>query len=125
MTWVCTGADAGMSVVTIALANLKYPDTPDDSVGRATAAIAQAARDGAAIICFPEVYVPGYRVPWKRAPAPDAAFLARAWAAISRSAADANVVVVLGTERIVDDRPRITTLVFNADGSRAGFQDKV
>jgi predicted amidohydrolase len=113
-----------MSVVRLALANLRYPETPDDSVERAKAAIGQAARDAAAIICFPEVYVPGYRVAWNRAPEPDATFLARAWAAISRAAADANIAVVLGTERVVDGTPRITTLVINADGSHAGFQDK-
>jgi predicted amidohydrolase len=33
--------------------------------------------------------------------------------------------VVLGTERIVDDKPRITTLVIDADGTWTGFQDKV
>lgn len=114
-----------MSVIRIALANLSHPETPDDSIALVEAAIAQAARNAAVIICFPEVYVPGYRVPGKRAPVLDTGFLARAWAAISRAAADANVAVVLGTERIVDDKPRITTLVINADGSHAGFQDKV
>jgi predicted amidohydrolase len=34
-------------------------------------------------------------------------------------------MVILGTERIVDDRRRLTALVINADGSLAGFQDKV
>jgi predicted amidohydrolase len=114
-----------MSVVRIALANLRYPDTPDESVALTTDAIAEAAREAAGIICLPEVYVPGYRAPGKRVPPPDAAFLARAWAAIARAAADANVAVVLGTERIVDDKPRITTLVIQADGTWAGFQDKV
>jgi predicted amidohydrolase len=114
-----------MSVVRIALANLRYPDSPDDSVALAEDAIAQAARAAARIICFPEVYVPGYRAPEKRVPPPDAAFLTRAWAAIARVAADADVAVVLGTERIVDDKPRITALVINADGTWAGFQDKV
>jgi predicted amidohydrolase len=114
-----------MSVVRIALANLAYPETPDESVAQVEAAIAQAARDAAAVICFPEVYVPGYRVPGKLMPPPNGAFLARAWTTIARAAAAANVAVVLGTERIVEDGPRITTLVINADGSEAGFQDKV
>jgi predicted amidohydrolase len=35
------------------------------------------------------------------------------------------VAVVLGTERIVDGRPRITALVIDRDGTRLGFQDKV
>ncbi len=33
--------------------------------------------------------------------------------------------MVLGTERIVDGEVRLTALVFKADGTRAGFQDKV
>jgi predicted amidohydrolase len=114
-----------MSVVRIALANISYPDSPDDSVARVEAAITHAAREHAAIACFPEVYVPGYRAPGKQVPPPDAAFLSRAWTAIAQAAADAKVAVVLGTERIVNDRPHITTLVINADGTHAGFQDKV
>jgi predicted amidohydrolase len=114
-----------MALVRIALANLRYPDTPEDSVALVEDAIAQAAREAAGIICFPEVYVPGYRAPEKCVPPPDAAFLARAWAAIARAAADAHVAVVLGTERIIDDKPRITALVIDADGTCVGFQDKV
>src|SRR5205085_6035495 len=37
----------------------------------------------------------------------------------------AQVAVVLGTERLVDGGLRATALVINADGSVAGFQDKV
>ena len=33
--------------------------------------------------------------------------------------------MLLGTERVVDDAARLTVLVFNRDGSLAGFQDKV
>jgi predicted amidohydrolase len=114
-----------MTLIRIALANLRYPATPDESVALARDAIARAARENAAIVCFPEVYVPGYRVPGRTLPPPDAAFLERAWSDIARAAADAGIAVVLGTERIVDGRPRITTLVVDADGSVAGFQDKV
>ena len=114
-----------MSAVKIALANLRYPDSPEDSIARVEKAIAQASGDDAAIICFPEVYVPGYRIQGKKAAPPDAAFLERAWDAIARAAAKARIAVVLGTERIVDGKPRMTALVINADGSRAGFQDKV
>ena len=114
-----------MSIVRIALANLRYPATPDESVTRVQGAIAHAAREHAAIVCFPEVYVPGYRAPGKVVPPPHTAFLEAAWSTIARSAADGGVAVVLGTERIVDGAPRITTLVINSDGTRAGFQDKV
>ena len=114
-----------MSIVRIALANLRYPATPDESVARVQDAIAHAARENAAIVCFPEVYVPGYRAPGRAVPPPNTAFLDEAWSTIARSAADGNVAVVLGTERIVNGAPRITTLVINPDGTRAGFQDKI
>lgn len=114
-----------MTAVRIALANLAYPATPDASVEGARDAIARAGREKAAIVCFPECYVPGYRTADRKVPPPDAAFLERAWTSIADAARDAGVAVVLGTERIVDGAPRITALVVNADGTRAGFQDKV
>jgi predicted amidohydrolase len=114
-----------MSKVRIALANIRPATTPAESVALARAAIEQAAVENAAIICFPECYVPGYRSPGKRMPPPDAAFLERAWGAVAEAAAAANVAVVLGTERIVDGKPRITALVIDRDGTIADSQDKV
>lgn len=113
-----------MTIVRIALANITYPTSPGDAVARVRRAIDSAAAAGAAIVCFPECYVPGYRAPHKTVPPPDADFLERAWSEIAAAAADAHVAVVLGTERLVDGEPRITALVINADGTRAGFQDK-
>src|SRR4051812_17744497 len=113
-----------MSVVKIALANLRYPPTPEESIDLARSAIAQAGRENAAVVCFPECYIPGYRAHDTSIVPPSAEFLERAWADIARTAAEAGVAVVLGTERIVDGSARITTLVINADGTRAGFQDK-
>ena len=88
-----------MATVRIALANLRIAATPDESVQLATAAIAEAARLGAAVVCFPECYVPGYRWAGVPAPAPDPAFLERAWAAVAAAAGAAGIAVVLGTER--------------------------
>lgn len=113
-----------MSAFRIALANLRYPATPDDSVALAAQAVAQAAAERAGVVCFPECYVPGYRV-GKPAPLPNAAFLEQAWSAIASAAAKASIAVILGTERIVDAARRITALVINPDGTIAGFQDKV
>jgi predicted amidohydrolase len=109
----------------IALANLRYPVTPDQSVTLAADAIAQASAERATIICFPECYVPGYRGLGKIVPPPDRAFLEGAWSAIAAAAAKADVTVVLGTERIVDASLLATALVINSDGTIAGFQDKV
>jgi predicted amidohydrolase len=109
----------------IALANIRFPSTPEESVTLAAEAIAQASAEHADLICFPECYVPGYRLPGKQVPPPDALFLTRAWSTIAKAAAKANVAVVLGTERIVDGALLITALVINRDGTTAGFQDKV
>jgi len=112
-------------MVRIALANLGYPHTPDDSVDRAVRAIAHAGAERAALICFPECYVPGYRGLGHAPPPPDAAFLDRAWTTIAAEAARAGVVVILGTERLVGDGMLVTALVIDRDGQRLGFQDKV
>jgi predicted amidohydrolase len=115
----------GMTVSRIALANIPYPSSPDDSVTRATRAIADASAGRADIICFPECFVPGYRAPGKDVPPPDQAFLERAWSAVAAAAAKADVAVVLGTERFAAGALLISALVVNRDGSIAGFQDKV
>ena len=88
-------------------------------------AIAEAAVERAGLICFPECFIPGYRGLGKAPPPPDPAFLERAWSALAAAAAKANLAVVLGTERVVDDALLATALVVNRDGMIAGFQDKV
>ncbi len=114
-----------MGTVRIALANIRFPATPEESVSLAKDAIAQASREHAGILCFPECYVPGYRSRGRAMPRPDASFLERAWSAIADAAAQANVAVVLGTERVADGALLATALVIDRDGTIAGFQDKV
>jgi predicted amidohydrolase len=114
-----------MDTFRIALANIRFPATKEESVTLAEQAIAQAAIERAGLICFPECFIPGYRRLGKPAPPPDPAFLERAWSAIAAAATKATVAVVLGAERVVDDALLATALVFNRDGTIAGFQDKV
>jgi predicted amidohydrolase len=118
-------ASPPMNTVRIALANLKFPATPRESVALALQAIGHASAGHAALVCFPECFVPGYRGPGKHIPPPDAAFLEHAWSEIAAAAAKAHVAVVLGTERIVAGALFATALVINPDGTTAGFQDKV
>jgi predicted amidohydrolase len=109
----------------IALANLRIPESREQSVELSEGAIAEAGAGGAGIVCFPECYIPGYRWPGRQIPPPDRSFLDRAWERAARAAARVGVAVVLGTERLVDGAPRITALIIDADGTIAGFQDKV
>lgn len=109
----------------IALANLPFPESPEASVAAAEQAVARAADERAQLVCFPECFVPGYRGAGKRIPRVDAAFLERAWSRIAAAAAEADLAVVLGTERVVDRLPLISALVIDRDGRCLGFQDKV
>ena len=114
-----------MDSIRIALANLPFPSTREESVALAEDAIAEAAQGGAEIVCFPECFVPGYRGVNKHVLPPDTVFLEGAWSTIAAAAAKANVAVVLGTERVLSDGVVPTALVIDRHGSTAGFQDKV
>jgi len=109
----------------IALANIPFPATPEESVRLAEQAIAQASIERANIICFPECFVPGYRGVGKGVAPADPAFLERAWSFVAAAAAKAAVAVVLGTERVVDGALLATALVVDRHGTMLGFQDKV
>jgi predicted amidohydrolase len=109
----------------IALANLRYPATRDESIALTEGAIGEASRKNARIICFPECFVPGYRGIHKPVLPADPAFLERAWSALAKATTKAEITVILATERVLDGGPVATALVIDPDGSTAGFQDKV
>jgi predicted amidohydrolase len=113
-----------MSSVRIALANLSLPQSREESVTLATAAVRDAAADGAAIVCFPECFIPGYRWPGTSAPPPDPAFLEQARNEVASAARTARMTVILGTERLTDRGLQITACVIDPDGTIAGWQDK-
>jgi len=114
-----------VNLVRIALANIRFPATPEESITLVRQAIDHAAAKGARIICFPECFVSGYRGMGKVVPPADSQFLERAWSAVADAAATAGIAVILGTGRFVHGGLVATALVVNADGSLAGFQDKV
>src|ERR1043165_2809306 len=116
-----------MAQVRIALANIPYAKTPDESVALAERAIADAAAAKAMIVAFPEAYLPAYRGETRGKPPADARFLDEAWARMEKAAASARITVAIGTERPSDNggKPRISVLVINPDGTRQGWQDKV
>ena len=114
-----------MALFRIALANLRFPTSPEDSVERARQAIQQAGREGAKIVCFPECYVPGYRAPGKDVPQVSEVFLNRAWTTVAEAAKKARITVILGTERFVEGKRTATALVFESSKEIVGIQDKV
>lgn len=113
-----------MTTIRIALANLQFPSTRDESVVRAKAAIDSARQAGAQIVCFPECFVPGYRWANHTYAPPDQSFLDHALAELAAAARSARITVILSTERITDRGLQISACVINADGTIAGWQDK-
>lgn len=114
-----------MNMVRIALANLREPTGPADSVALALEGIAQAAAAGAAVVCFPECFVPGYRWPNRAMLPPDAGFLESALAQVAAAAGTAGVAVVLGIERVTPQGLQVAAAVISPDGAVLGWQDKV
>jgi predicted amidohydrolase len=113
-----------VSTVRIALANVRVPRTREESVELAKAAVADAGRRRASVVCFPECFIPGYRWPGTTAPPPDPQFLEAAWAQVADAARAARITVILGTERVTDRGLQITVCVIDPDGAVAGWQDK-
>jgi predicted amidohydrolase len=109
--------------VRIALANLRYPASPEESIVRVVDALGRA--NGARIMCFPECYVPGYRGLGHSPPSVVDEWLERAWARIADAARAAGCAAVIGTERWVGGKLVATALVIDANGKGLGFQDKV
>ena len=70
----------------IALANLRFPGSPAESVELARNAVLEASEAGAGIICFPECFIPGYRGVGRALPPPTVGFLDSAWSAVAAAA---------------------------------------
>lgn len=113
-----------MSVYRIGLANVKPPLQPEESLQIVLQAMEEAAAGGAEILCFPECLLPGYRLDHVESK-PDQSWLEQAWAVVDAKAAEQQLTVILGTERVTDNGRLITARVTTSDGTLGGFQDKV
>ena len=113
-----------MATVRIAVASTPLTATLDEAVPAAVAAVEEAGRLGAAIVCLPEAAVPGHRV--QRRPVPDvsAGALDEALATIAAAARRAGIVTIVGTERPSPAGREIVSVVIGADGARLGHQAK-
>jgi predicted amidohydrolase len=108
----------------IALASPSIATSLDEGLAKVDRYVAEASQRGAAIVCFPEAYLPGLRgqdfdvLEW--GPAEEE----RALREVAASARNHGIVVVLGVERITDAGRQIAACVFDTAGRIKGFQTK-
>ena len=114
-----------MSTIRIALANLEYPSSPDESVRLAGRAIVAAAAPRRRNRLLSGVLVPRLPRPGE-AGAPARSSLSRSRLGGRRGSGQGRLDRRRPRHQtFVDDRLRISTLIVDPDGTIAGFQDKV
>jgi predicted amidohydrolase len=113
-----------MSKIRIAVASTPLTATLAEAVPAAIAAVEEAGRLGAAIVCLPETGLPGHRM--QKRPVEDATqeALDAAVREVAAAAKRARVVTILGTERPAGERREIVQVVIGADGAILGEQRK-
>jgi predicted amidohydrolase len=108
----------------IGLASPRPAASLEDGLERIGRLLADAAAQGARIVCFPEAYLPGLRgqdfdvFPW------DAARQARAVETVAELARTHGVATIMGMERVTEAGRQIAACVIDAQGRVVGWQTK-
>jgi len=113
-----------MSTIRVAVASTPLTATLDEAVPAAVAAVEEAGRLGARIVCLPETGLPGHRVQARFVPELSTSALDAALREVAEAARRAAVVTIVGTERPTRVGREIVSVVFGADGARLGEQVK-
>jgi predicted amidohydrolase len=113
-----------VSALIVALASPRVASSVDDGLERVRRLTADAAAQGALIVCFPEAYLPGLRGQDFDVPPYDAAARNRALAAVTQWARTYGITIVLGMEHIVEGGRQIAAYVIDAEGRLQGIQTK-
>lgn len=113
-----------MPTVRIAVASTPLTATLAEAVPVAVAAVAEAGRLGAAIVCLPEAALPGHRLQARAVPDVTAAEMEEAVGVVAAEAARAGVAVILGAERPTEAGRELVAIVIGPDGALLGVQAK-
>jgi 5-aminopentanamidase len=108
----------------IALATPTLPLSIDDCLHTAGLYIADAAKQGAEIICFPESYIPGYPLEDNTSLDLTPDRLTAALDAVCALAAANNIAVIMPMDRHSADGLQNVVYVISATGKVQGFQTK-
>jgi len=112
--------------VIVALASPRPAETLDEGLDRVRSMVSEAAARGAAIVCFPEAYLPGLRGQDFEVPDFGPEDHRRVLAAVSGWARDRSIAVILGMERLVDGgrQRQVAAYVVDERGRVLGSQTK-
>jgi predicted amidohydrolase len=113
-----------MSSVRIGVASTPLTATLDEAVPAAVAAVSEAGRLGARIVCLPETALPGHRDQARPVADVTNEAIDAALAAVADAARRAGVVTIVGAERTTPAGRVIVAAVIDADGSILGEQEK-
>ena len=113
-----------MSTIRIAVASTPLTATLAEAVPAAIAAVEEAGRLGATVLCLPETALPGHRLQPRPVPHVTQGELDDAIDAVAVAARRAGVVTIVGAERLTPAGREIIAIVLDADGARLGDQAK-
>lgn len=113
-----------MSTIRIAVASSPLTATLGEAVPAAVAAVEEAGRLGARIVCLPETGLPGHRGQARPVPDVPKDALEDALHEVADATRRARVVTIVGTERPTPAGREIVSVVLGADGTRLGEQAK-
>ena len=108
----------------IALASPSIATSVDDGLHKVERLIAESSARGAAIVCFPETYLPGLRGQDFEVPPFDARDEERVLRAVAQSSRNHCIATILGMERNTSAGRENVAVVFHADGTIQGAQTK-
>ena len=114
----------GMSTIRVAVASTPLTATLAEAVPAAVAAIEEAGRLDARIVCLPETGLPGHRSQARPVPEVSGAELRDALDEVAEAARRARIVAIVGAELPTAAGREIIAVVLGEDGSRLGVQAK-
>ena len=114
----------GTSTIRVAVASTPLTATLAEAVPAAVAAIEEAGRLDARIVCLPETGLPGHRSQTRPVPEVSGAELRDALDEVAEAARRARIVAIVGAELPTAAGREIIAVVLGEDGSRLGVQAK-
>jgi predicted amidohydrolase len=113
-----------MAALRIAVASTPLTTTLAEAVPAAVAAVHEAARQGAAVVCLPETGLPGHRSQHREVPDVSGGDIRDALSEVAAAARSSGIVAIVGVERPTASGRLITSTVVDAGGAVMGEQVK-